>query len=69
MTKQPSKYKAGDRTKEYRGWVLVLTGHNYYSACKGNRRVGIGAMLHGDHARLAKRFRDKVDELEGGKDE
>lgn len=64
-TKLPGSTVPGDRTREYRGWTLVLTGNNYYSACRGNRRVGIGAMYHGDRANLARRFRQKVDELEG----
>lgn len=49
---------------KYKGWVLVEVSANYYSACKGNRRVGIGSVRHGDIASLHSRFRRKVDELE-----
>lgn len=49
---------------EHKGWLLVETGHNYYSACKGNRRVGIGSIHNGDKAKLMMRFRRKVDEME-----
>lgn len=49
---------------KYKGWTLVNTGNNYYSACKGNVRVGIGSIRRGDLADLTRRFREKIDELE-----
>ena len=57
-----------DRRITHRGWLLVETGHNYYSACKGNLRVGVGSMRHADKGRLVAQFRRKVNELEGDND-
>ena len=48
----------------YKGWTLVNTGSNYYSACKGNVRVAVGSIRHGDKADLTRRFRQKVDMME-----
>ncbi len=48
----------------YKGWTLVNTGSNYYSACKGNVRHAVGSIRHGDKADLAMRFRKTVDRLE-----
>ena len=53
-----------DTKHEYRGWLLVNTGSNYYSACKDNRRHGIGSIMHGNRADLMRRFRETVDKLE-----
>ena len=54
-------------TNQYRGWKLVETGHNYYHACKGNLRVAVGSIKHGDREELVKRFKRVVDGLWGGK--
>lgn len=51
-------------TNTYRGWTLVETGHNYYHACKGNLRVAVGSIRHGDREGLTKRFKEVVDGLE-----
>lgn len=48
----------------YKGWQLVNTGGNYYSACKGNVRAAIGSMHRGDITDLVRRFRKKVDQME-----
>lgn len=53
-----------ERAITHKGWTLVQVGQCYYSACKGNRRVGVGSVRHGDWADLVLRFRKKVDELE-----
>lgn len=53
--------------KTYRGWSLVQTGQNYYHAAKGNIRVAIGAVRHGDYEEMKLRFKRKVDEMEGKK--
>lgn len=53
-----------ERAITHKGWTLVQVGQYYYSACKGNRRVGVGSVRHGDWADLVLRFRKKVDELE-----
>lgn len=53
---------------KHRDWTLVETGFNYFMACKGNRRVAIGSIRHGDLADLTRRFRKKVDEMEDGND-
>lgn len=51
-------------TNTYKGWQLVETGHNYYHACKGNLRVVVGSIRHGDREELSKRFKKIVDGLE-----
>lgn len=53
-----------ERKSKYKGWTLVNVGQNYYSACKGNVRHGVGGIRHGDHADLLHRFRKLVDRLE-----
>lgn len=53
------------RGNTYKGWKLVETGHNYYHACKGSRRVAVGSQRHGDINDLVERFHRKVDEMEG----
>lgn len=53
-----------NKSYSHRGWLLVETGHGYFSACKGNRRVGVGSIRHGDWAELLARFRRKADEAE-----
>ena len=49
---------------EYRGWALVNTSTNYYSACKGPVRIGVGCERRGGKPELERRFRRKVDEWE-----
>lgn len=49
----------------HKGWRLVETGRNYYHACKGNLRVAVGGIKHGDREELYKRFKAVVDGLEG----
>lgn len=49
--------------RTYRGWTLVETGHNYYSACKGPYRIGIGSIKHGDREELKRRFIKVVNQL------
>ncbi len=51
-------------TNAYKGWSLVETGHSYYHACKGNLRVPVGSIKHGDRAELSERFKKIVDGLE-----
>lgn len=51
-------------TNTYKGWKLVQTGRNYYHACKGNLRVAVGSIKHGDREELTKRFKSIVDGLE-----
>lgn len=48
----------------YKGWLLVQTGQNYYCACKGNLRVPVGSIKHGDRDALYRRFKEVVDGLE-----
>lgn len=52
-------------TNNYKGWKLVETAHNYYHACKGGKRVMVGAIRHGDREELTKRFIQVVEEIEG----
>ena len=52
-------------TNKYKGWTLVETSHNYFSACKGNLRVPIGSIRRGDREDLTKRFKAVVDKLKG----
>ena len=52
-------------TYSYKGWILVNTGGTSYSACKGNVRAYVGTIRHGDIADLTRRFRKKVDQIEG----
>ena len=53
------------KVRKYRGWVLVETGHRYYSACRGSLRAVVGSIRHGDQEELFKRFKRVVDEIEG----
>lgn len=53
-------------TWTYRGWRLVETGHNYYSACKGAYRISIGSPRHGDLNELTERFKRLVDGMKDG---
>ena len=52
-------------TNKHRGWKLVETGHRYYHAYKGGRRVAVGGLRHGDREELTNRFIAIVEELEG----
>lgn len=67
-TKLPARTVAGQNlTNAYRGWKLVCVGGSfcdYFVACKGSRRVPVGAMRHGDSNELYARFRAKVNEME-----
>lgn len=66
MTKKPARTVVGmNTTNAYRGWRLVNTSQNWWCACKGSKRVSVGAMRHGDTNELVARFRKKVDEIEG----
>ena len=55
-------------SNKHRGWTLVETGHRYYHAYKGSRRVLVGLLKRGDKEELCKRFKRIVDEMEDGTD-
>lgn len=48
----------------YRGWRIVNVSANWYQACKGSRRLSVGAMRHGDISELVERYHRVVDEHE-----
>ena len=50
------------RYRNYRGWVLVEVGRNFYQACRGSRRLSVGAVRHGDFREMEERFRTIVDQ-------
>ena len=54
-------------SRNHRGWRLVNVNQNHYVAAKGNVRLPVGAIRHGDFDDLLKRFRMVVDEHEAAK--